>query len=263
VTHSVMMNRALVSATAFILLAIGPAVAADMSFNAPPPVSIYNWGGFYVGAHVGADWDTVDWIEDAATSASGGVAGVGFHDAGVRASGVLGGGQIGFNYQTNWFVFGMQADISGADIEGSAPCFSEVVGTAQTCSTKVNALGTVTARLGASYHNALFYVLGGIAGADERLQNLCNVCGPLGTPTNAVFSSTRGGYTVGAGVEYAFAGAWSGFLQYNFVTLGTRDLTFSNQPPNIPVPGFFSENIRENLNIIRAGINYRFIWGPS
>ena len=42
-----------------------PASAADMPVKAapPPPVApIYNWTGFYIGAHVGGAWTDTDWF---------------------------------------------------------------------------------------------------------------------------------------------------------------------------------------------------------
>src|SRR6266852_8674497 len=71
--------------------------AADASrapaYRPPPPIPFYNWTGFYGGAHLGVGW-----------SDDGG---------GGSSSGFLGGGQVGFNYQINQWVLGVEADISG------------------------------------------------------------------------------------------------------------------------------------------------------
>ena len=37
-------------------------------------------------------------------------------------SGFLGGGQVGYNWQSGWAVFGVQGDIAGTDIKGTTPC---------------------------------------------------------------------------------------------------------------------------------------------
>ena len=67
-----------------------------------------------------------------------------FQDASVNASGVLGGGQIGFDYQSGWTVFGIQADADAAGIRGATSCFPEVasipgvISSQQSCSTKIS-----------------------------------------------------------------------------------------------------------------------------
>jgi outer membrane immunogenic protein len=253
------MKKTLISAAAFMLLAIGSATAADM-FKMPPPAPGYDWTGFYLGPHLGGYWNSVDWFEDSTTTGSFLVGPVGFHDASVRTSGVFGGGQGGWNYQIGWFVWGIEADGSAGALSGNSPCFSETaaLGFTQSCSTKISALGTFTARIGAAFGNTLLYLVGGGAWEDEKLVDACNACGPGGTSTSAVYSQGIGGLTFGAGIEYAFAGKWSAFLQYNYVAFGTRDLTFLYQPPNVPLAGNYTEDIRENVNVIKFGINYRF-----
>jgi outer membrane immunogenic protein len=226
----------------------------------PPVLPVFSWTGLYVGGHFGAGFGNIDWFEDASETAGGGP--VGFHDAAIDSAGVLGGAQLGFNYQSGWAVAGIQADASGAGIMGNTFCFPQFVGvTVQTCNSATGALGTLTARVGAAYDRSLFYVLGGWAWQDEKLQNFCAGCST--NPTNAAFSGVRSGYTLGAGIEYALPGNWSIFAQYNFIGFGTQDLKFNTV---LFAPGFgpgtgFTENIRETINVVKAGINYKF--GPT
>jgi outer membrane immunogenic protein len=246
------MNKIIIATAAFVVLTTGRAMAADMPvpYGAPAPIPIYNWTGFYVGAHIGGGWNGNDWFEDGTTSGSGGFAPPGFQDGTVNASGFLAGGQAGFDYQTGWAVWGIQADGSWADIKGSAGCFGEVFGTTQSCNQSVHALGTITGRVGLAYNNFLVYFLSGAAWEHEQLQNTCAGCGP---PPTVSVSDLTWGWTIGVGFEYAFARDWSAFLQYNFIDFGTRDLSFG---------GSFSENIAENVNVVKVGVNYRFGWGP-
>jgi outer membrane immunogenic protein len=153
-------------AAAVAALAAQPALAADIARKAPPPAPIaaWNWTGFYAGLNVGGGWANTHWFED--VSGSGGGGPPGFDDGSVNASGVIGGGQIGFDYQTGWAVFGIQADADAAGIRGSGGCFPQVTGTflgvtlaPQSCSTKIDALGTVTARVGAALDRTLYYVI--------------------------------------------------------------------------------------------------------
>jgi outer membrane immunogenic protein len=249
------MKKIIVAAAAFVALTAGRAIAADVlpvAYGAqPPPIYVYNWTGFYVGGQLGGGWNSTNWFEDFTTSGSGGFAGPGFLDGTVNASGFLAGGQIGFDYQLGWAVWGIQAEGSWANITGSAGCFGEVVGTTQSCTQSVSAIGTITGRVGASYNNFLFYFSTGAAWQREQLQNIC-VAGC--TPPVFSVSGLAWGWTVGVGLEYAFARDWSAFLQYNYIGFGTRDLSFG---------GFFSENISENVNIVKVGVNYRFGWRPG
>jgi outer membrane immunogenic protein len=93
----------------------------------------------------------------------------------------LGGGQIGFDWQNGWAVFGIQADADAAGIRGATSCFPEVasipgvISSQQSCSTKIDALGTVTGRLGGAFHHTLYYVLAGFAWEHERLENPANI----------------------------------------------------------------------------------------
>lgn len=248
------MKRLLVAAAALALLALSPAAAADMpmGYGAPPPIPIYNWTGFYLGAHIGGGWNGTDWLEDASSSGSG--APPGFLDGTANASGFLAGGQAGFDFQTGMFVWGILADGSWADLTGNSGCFfGAIPGATQTCSQSINSLGTIAARVGAAYNNFLFYFTTGGAWEHEQLQNTClpvAVCAP---PSTLSATGVNWGWTVGVGLEWAFARDWSAFLQYNFVDFGTRDVSFA---------GVFTEDIRENTNIVKAGVNYRFGWGP-
>ena len=60
------MKKLFLASVAFVALVVtGPAVAADMRpvYKAPPPVAVYSWTGFYVGANLGYSWgrSSNDW----------------------------------------------------------------------------------------------------------------------------------------------------------------------------------------------------------
>ena len=160
---------------AFAAALLGSANAADMSmpFKAPsytaPPS---NWSGFYIGINGGAGWGTaassIDLGALAAGLGAGGVTGtipVGSHEI----NGFLGGGQIGYNWQSGNIVFGVEGDGDWADIEGTAPCIEILA-----CSAKINWTADATARLGVlPMSNVLVYVKGGVAwaGLDYNLSS--------------------------------------------------------------------------------------------
>lgn len=96
------MKKRLFIAAALAVLAATPALAADMLAKKEPPkprAPAWTWTGFYVGANFGGGWAKSDWFED--VSGSGGGGPPGFQDASIHASGVLGGGQIGFDWQND------------------------------------------------------------------------------------------------------------------------------------------------------------------
>src|SRR5437867_4945502 len=147
-----MMKRYL--AAMLITAAVGTANAADMPTKAPmAPVyaTPFNWTGFYIGAHVGAGWSTKEWSEEGLVLLN------------YNLNGFLGGGQLGYNWQSGWAVFGVEADASWTDIKGSGTCFVDFQ-----CSSKIDALGTITARFGGAVDRALVYVKGGGAWVHDK-----------------------------------------------------------------------------------------------
>src|SRR6478752_207889 len=105
------------------LVAAGAASAADLAARpyakAPAYVEpLFNWTGFYVGGHIGGAWTNQQWINSANTTLFGDLApGQGFRQ---RGSGLMGGAQIGYNWQASNYVFGLEGTISGLDNRGTA-----------------------------------------------------------------------------------------------------------------------------------------------
>jgi outer membrane immunogenic protein len=248
-----MTIKALIGVAGIALVIGAPALAADLPLKAPPaPVAIaYDWTGFYFGGHVGGAWGNKTWLEDATGSGTGlGPAAAGLVDAKYDVSGFLGGGQVGFNYQTGRIVWGIEADLSGASITGGGGACFTAVGPGNTCSSKTDWLGTVTGRLGYAFDRTLVYVKGGYAAAHDKYSNPFTFPGISSVDTA---TETRSGWTAGVGLEYALSGPWSVKAEYDYMGFGTRDLTFTD-----PLGGGYTENIRQYINEIKVGINYRF-----
>ena len=222
-----MAKIALLGTTALAtVMVVGAAEAADMPTKAPmAPVyaAPFNWTGFYIGAHVGAGWSTKEW----SLASSGEVF------ANYNLNGFLGGGQIGYNWQSGWAVFGVEADASWTDIKGNAFCVEFQ------CSSKIDALGTIAARFGGAVDHALVYVKGGGAWVHDKHT--------LSSDSESFSDSkTRWGWTIGTGVEYAFAPNWSGKVEYNFLDFGKG--TFFDG----------DAGIRQTVHTVKFGINYHF-----
>jgi outer membrane immunogenic protein len=226
------------------MMATGLAQAADMapvSKAAPPVVApTWRWTGLYIGGHVGAGWGTSEW-GDLSIPQLGTIPGT---FASYNVNGFLGGGQIGYNWQSGWMLLGIEADASGADIKGSGVC------TENMCASKINALGTMTGRIGGTADRALLYLKGGAAWVHERQSLAFN---DMNGPNTASSTRTHWGWTIGGGVEYAFTPNWSGRLEYNFMDLGTdrHHFVFSTGTE-------VDFRIRQNIHAVKIGLNHRF-----
>ena len=231
-----------VSLSAFIA---GPAMAADMRVRAPvykgppPVVSYFSWTGCYVGGHVGGLWVKRDWSD--ATDGFN----VGSHDA----NGWLGGAQLGCNYQTGAWVFGIQGDYAWADASGSSANLLNVGGI---ISSDVKNLSSVTGRVGYAWDRFLLYVKGG--GAWEKDEYVVTAVVPVAL--TATGSQTRSGWTVGIGGEYAFTNNFTGFVEYNYYDFGNKSVSFVGPLANALA------NIEDTKSVVKIGLNWKFGKGP-
>ena len=67
--------------------------------------------------------------------------------------------------------------------------------------------------------------------------------------------SDRFGWMLGIGAEYAFTSNWSVKIEYDYMDFGTRRETL--QP--VQAGGFpFQYDIRQRVELVKAGVNYRF-----
>ena len=238
------MKKLLLASAAMLALFGGTASAADLSvkqpvYRAPPPVYVFSWTGCYVGGNVGGVWIRKD--ETLTTAFGPALAGTNFgsHDA----DSFLGGVQAGCNYQVGGWVFGIQGDYDWTDASGSHvnsffPTWTD--------SSKTKSLASVTGRVGYAWDRLLGYVKGG--GAWER--DDYTITAPFGIATA---SETRGGWTVGVGLEYAFTNWLTGFVEYDYYGFGTRTNAFVT-PAGTP----FSIDIKENKNVVKVGLNWKF-----
>ncbi|WFU44944.1 outer membrane beta-barrel protein [Bradyrhizobium sp. CB82] len=203
------------------LVAAGHAFAADLAARpytkAPAYIEpLFNWTGFYVGGHIGGAWTNEQFINSANTTAFGDLTpGQGYRQ---RGSGLIGGAQIGYNWQASNYVFGLEGTISGLDNRGT------VVNTAfgagdDVFSWRTNVLATIVGRAGFSVQNNLFYIKGGYAGANNRL----SVSDTVGPATGAGGQTHwANGWTVGAGWEYGITRNWIVGVEYNYAAFTSQ-----------------------------------------
>lgn len=232
------MKKILLGTVALVALGFGPAVAADMRMPAkaaPAPVyaPIYNWSGFYLGAHVGAGFGNDSDL-------------AGF--TGDDNAGFLAGGQLGFDWQLspNWVV-GIEGQLSWADFDQSwaAP------GIALTRNN--DWIGSITGRVGYTWGPGMIYAKGGWAFANNDYALVV-----AGVPAVFTGNNNNGsGWTLGAGLEYMFAPNWSAKVEYQYYNFGSDTLL---APLAVP-PFVAGVNVDNDVHTVKLGVNYRFNWG--
>jgi outer membrane immunogenic protein len=236
-----------------------PAAAADLAVEriyARPPIVVFRWTGVYIGVHAGGG--TGYQYESALDFPYG--PGVRFVPlpATVRPQGWLAGGTLGANYQVDNWVIGFEAQASWTNLKGNSDCSMQVVPAfppagAANCTVKLDAMGTLAARLGWAFDRLLIYGKGGAAWTNDNWQMLL-----LMTDKPLLFSTNelRWGWMAGVGVEYAFTDSWSAKIEYNHMDLGTDSLRFTDASTgNV----YIDANFRQRLDIVKVGVNYR--WG--
>ncbi|QRG07451.1 porin family protein [Xanthobacter dioxanivorans] len=232
-----MLKRALLGATALVLLA-GSASAADLSTRypvkaAPIPVPMFSWTGFYIGGNVGWGWasNTYDYTAFGSPFTYS-------YDLG-GSNGFFGGGQVGYNYQfANNVVLGAEADLEWADIGSSAVLVGGPAG-GILASQNVDYFGTIRARLGYAMDRFLPYITGGAAWAKMNYSD----------PFGISYDTTKWGWTVGAGVEYAITNNWTVKAEYLYLNFDNTSNTLVNGD---------QLSVGTNLSTAKLGVNYKF-----
>ena len=239
-----MKLRSAIAGLVATLLGLSGAAAADLAptpyVKAPPPPPMYNWSGWYVGLNVGGSWGHQDTTLD------------GFGTNSLSLDGVIGGGQLGYNWQglgSPW-VFGIEADIQGSDEHNNNGTFAGI-GSAIAYQQKFEWFGTVRGRVGwvTGYEGRwLPYVTGGLAYGESKINGAQTLPGPA---TAFSRSDTRVGWTVGAGLEWAFAPQWSAKVEYLYIDLD-KDPNIAVTPTTTLTTGHLTDNIG------RVGVNFHF-----
>ena len=258
------MKKKIAAAATLLLVSTVAGSAADMAMKAAPyaPAPVANWTGFYIGGHVGAGWGTTEATVTGFSAAGLGAFPFDLPLAQVSRSGFLGGGQIGYNFQSGSAVFGVQGDFAGLDVKGTAPCI-----VAFSCTSKSDWLATVSGRIGAVVADrALIYAKGGAAWMNSthslKASDLAGVVIPgIGGTQLTSQESTSWGWLVGMGAEYMITQNWSAFIEYNYIEFDKKNEAFNLNTGAIFGPGpAFAANVdlKSTLSIAKVGVNYKF-----
>lgn len=219
---------ALMGATA---IGAAAAQAADLPPRyLPPPrapifVPFFSWTGLYLGVNAGYGMGDTNWTNT--------LTGVSTGDFNV--DGFTAGGTLGYNWQLGSTIFGLEGDFNWSNMKGATN-----MNCAPNCETRTTWFATARGRIGYAFDRFLPYFTGGAAFGDVKLQ---------GTGITA-HSDTQVGWTVGAGLEYAFLNNWTAKIEYLYADLGTVNCPAANCI--VPIEASLQ------LNIIRGGFNYKF-----
>ncbi len=272
------MKKILLSTTAIALASVaGSAVAADLPsrkeapvYIAPAPVA--TWTGFYAGVNLGGGWASgggnnsyLPYSDPRYGFGTTPALGLGPNlfflpgggTTGNNTGGVIGGGQIGYNYQFNSFVVGVETDFQGTSLTGGnqgnfagaypSPFppgggFLTPLLTGNGGNLGLPWFGTVRGRVGyLATPTLLLYGTGGFA---------------YGGVTAFQQSNTRTGWTAGGGVEWMFMPHWTAKLEYLYTDLSAGGAT----------GGYgwnYGYNVHPQFNTIRVGVNYLFNFGGA
>jgi opacity protein-like surface antigen/outer membrane protease len=227
-----MHSRYLSSAATSVLFAVlAPgfvpgAVAADLPVKAPPAQypPAWSWAGFYGGVNFAAALGRTTFSDPFGASI--------FGDR-TPTPGYGLGGQIGYNWQTGNWVYGLEADATWLRSDSTMTCgaFSGLYASSN-CGARPDANGTVTGRLGLALgpaEHTLVYAKGGFAWQHSDVNATLNNNATLVVPflNNVIFppvtnsaSLTQAGWTIGAGVEQSLTPAWSIRFEYDYLNFG-------------------------------------------
>jgi outer membrane immunogenic protein len=227
------------------------ALAADLGPYGPPPPyepvyepardMPYGWRGFYIGANAGYGWGNDDHVTLSGPGAAGSF-------GAYSLDGWFGGGQVGYNAQVDRLVLGVEADIQAADIsDGTSGTVSGGGNYFGRARADIDWFSTLRGRVGYAAGPTLLYFTGGLAFADVD----SNVSASNGvTSVSMSNDSIETGYTLGGGLEWAFAPSWSLKSEYLYVNLGDQTLTSPG--------GTFTSANDLDFHTVRVGLNYRF-----
>jgi outer membrane immunogenic protein len=255
------------------------------------------WTGFYAGVNVGYSWGnaqsniigigSIGIVETSIANANS------FADSSrTQLNGVIGGGQVGYNYQFSpkW-VMGFETDIQGSGERGSKAFLDPISGTicggsvGATCTdpapltgtaltayqARIDWFGTLRARLGYLISDQLLlYGTGGLAYGGVKSSGIANLSvashgvGPF-IPGTVAFSTsgTKVGFAAGGGVEGRITANWNWKLEYLYLDLGSSGanapfVLVNTDTDFTPATGIINTHTHFRDNIVRVGVNYLF-----
>ena len=223
---------------AIALFSAGASLAADLRGRgvlppAPELPTFYNWTGLYLGGQVGYSWGS----DRASEFASVGRVPLG-RSFDYSPSSFIGGVHAGFNYQIGSVVLGVEGDIEAINGRDQRSGLFRVEQDWQ---------GSVRARLGYSLDRIMIYATGGVAFTKLEYAYVS----PLAGLTETI-NSSRTGWTVGGGVDYALTDNVILGIDYRYTDYGRFD--------HIGAGAYLGRTVEHepSAHAVRASLAYKF-----
>ncbi|MFK4728043.1 outer membrane beta-barrel protein [Bradyrhizobium niftali] len=246
-------------ATTIALVASGAATSADLEPSLQLPPAVWSWSGGYIGGHLGGGYGRTSFSNPYGPPIYGDI---------IDTPVFLAGGQIGYNWQKNSWVFGVQLDASGAVSDGTNTCLaaSSAVVSAN-CKAGPNVFATGTGRMGYAFGpqgRTLAYIKGGLAWQNNQGDVVNNYELGWMPQETTHFAYGRVGGIIGLGVEQALTPAWSVTAEYDYLHFGGPKV---ETPPTVQLPPFAilpanTTSLSSNYHIGKIGLNYHFGTDP-
>jgi outer membrane immunogenic protein len=233
-------QKRMINITRFLLGAVcmglvaGTAAAADVEAQ-PPADTVYDWSGFYLGAHVGyGEADVSGDFRDSDTDSSDP------SPNDLQLNGILGGAQAGFNWQINNFVLGAEGDVSVTDWSDSKAGTAE-----EEISADADLLASLRARVGFAVDTLLIYATAGAAWSDAEYS-------AIDPPLAGSLDFDDIGLVAGGGVEW-------GMSEHTSVRLEGLHYDFDDKKSAGNLVGDLDDSVTlDDAWVVRLGVNWRF-----
>ena len=259
------MKKLLLGSVAWAALVVGPAMAADLPMKAPalaPAIPTWSWAGFYIGGHGGYGWKRNDFQEFLQTGSPVTI-------GGIDSKGWVYGGQVGYNWQYNWFVGGLEVDVSGTNIKGDSAPATVLFGLGTVVQTNIRSdevklLGTARGRVGYAFNtgccwNALLYGTGGLAWERvNRIDSSVQVGPGSVLVTTTTSPRNQFGWVAGIGGELQVANTnWIArveWLHYDFGQVESSTVQIGTASG----ASFADNGGKQTINVVRGALSYKF-----
>ncbi len=201
-----------------------------------------DFGGLYVGGHVGGAWGNIDTTTEANTTLYWGLP-IG-STASADVEGVIAGGQIGYDFTFSGWLFGLELGGSFGKLDQTLLPFPDDVYTVE-----ANWLANASARAGWLWNGrTLIYAKGGFAAGEIETTESDTLPVNVGAFST---SETHSGWHAGGGIEHMISDDVSFGVEYNYIDLGNQDHT----------PPLIRNNVDVQLHSVTARLNWHF-WSP-
>ena len=159
----------------------------------------------------------------------------------------MGGFQIGHNFQSGHYVYGVEADWNWTGLKDANRDYTSSAWFTQA---EIGWIATFRGRMGLAVDRTLVYVTGGLAVA-----NIKSHWGGSGYQNNDG-SRTKAGWVAGVGVEHQFTDRWSVKGEFLYHDLGKETISHF-EPYN---SGTYTTSYAHTVVTAKVGLNYKLPW---